>query len=291
MALHRRIGLMIGLLCLCMAGGALAAEAAVVQIAPDEGLLNQGLLEVHFINVDAADCLLLRLGDKTLMLDSGTRATSDRVLAYLAEVGVDALDYAFATHPHDDHVGGFLDLLPVIPVDTFLAPHLYEEDEASSTRLIRRALQEAGLPITYIENESTLNFGGATLTFYQWQKKSETGNNRSMIALLRYGQRSMLLAADIGSQAQHALTELYGDRLRADIIKLPHHGLSTYQLAFHRVVQAELATFSNVRTQVKDNISRLKDRKVPYLFTPQGSIVAVTDGEVWQVYQTPNKKK
>jgi competence protein ComEC len=246
------------------------------------------LLEVHFINVASADCLLLRMGDKTLLLDSGTRATADRILTYLESVGVDRLDYAFASHPHDDHVGGFVELLPVIPVDTFLAPRLYENDYEQMTVRIRRALREANLPITYVENETTLPFGDATLTFYQWQMRGATANNRSMMVMLRYGERTMLLTADIGSPAQRALAALYGEELRADILKLPHHGLSAYQMDLHQVVQPELATISCIAAHVGENLKRLEARGLPYLFTTKGSIVAVTDGAVWRVQPQTN---
>ncbi|MDR0896858.1 MAG: MBL fold metallo-hydrolase [Oscillospiraceae bacterium] len=289
MDLRQRYGLIIGLLCLCVAGGALAADGVVTVVQSDEGLLGQGLLEVHFINVASADCFLLRMGDQTMLVDSGTRATSDRILTYLESVGVDSLDYAFASHPHDDHVGGFSDVLPVIPVDVFMAPHRYEDDYEKSTVAIRRALREADLPITYVENESSMAFGDATLTFYQWQARGATGNSRSMMMMIRYGERTMLLSADVSSNAQKALAELYGDQLKADILKLPHHGISTYQMDFHKVVQPELATFSNIVMKVEENIDRLEARRVSYLFTTKGNILAVTDGATWQVYQNTNK--
>ena len=40
-------------------------------------------LEVHCINVACADCILIRQGDHTLMVDSGNLGEADRIVRYL----------------------------------------------------------------------------------------------------------------------------------------------------------------------------------------------------------------
>ena len=66
----------------------------------------EGELEVHFIDVGNADCILVRQEDKNLLIDAGERGDDDEILAYLNSHGVTSLDLVIATHPHADHIGG-----------------------------------------------------------------------------------------------------------------------------------------------------------------------------------------
>lgn len=282
-------------ICLCLlpcAGYAQEAQAPAVRIlSGDEArpaLGRDGLLEVHLINVQAADCILLRMGQHTLMIDSGRERTHERIAAYLATLGIESLDYAFASHPHDDHIGGYLRLLQDVPVSAFLHPGLYEQFESEDLDTLWAVLAEKDIPAVVVENETEIPFGGATLTFFQWQSPSAAQNNRSMTLHAALGERAILFASDIGTNGQKALSEQYGARLKADILKAPHHGISEYRKELHAVVQPELVTFSNIKDKIYEVLRTTEKRGAQWMVTTKGTIVAVTDGTGWQVWQIPN---
>ncbi len=276
------------LLLVCLLPGLSLAEGCITYLGSDDArpaLGRDDLLEVHLINVQAADCILLRMGELTMLIDSGRAATYERVTKYLSDLGIEKLDYAFATHPHDDHIGGYLKILKEVPCDLFMQPYRYEDYKGTEAKQLAKLLTEKNIPLEMVPNDTIMQFGGATLTFMQWQYGGARENNRSMIVKVQYGDRSILLSADTENNAQRGLAEEYGDKLKADILKMPHHGLATYMLEYHNVVQPELSTFSNVKAKIYDVLRSCEKRGVKWMLTTKGTITCVTDGAIWTVWQ------
>ncbi len=80
-----------------------------------------------------------------------------------------------------------------------------------------------------------------------WPRGTSGGcqeNGRSLVLRLGFGGRHVLLTGDIGRDAEHALLAS-GIDLRADVIKVPHHGSATSSTAaFLRAVEPVLAIAS-----------------------------------------------
>ena len=87
----------------------------------------EGELEIHFIDVENADCIFVRQQDKTLLIDAGESTTFDRVERYLEDYGVDHLDLVIATHPHADHIGGMPSVLERFSVGEFIMSFMPED--------------------------------------------------------------------------------------------------------------------------------------------------------------------
>ena len=72
-------------------------------------------LEVHFLNVGDADCILVTRwkGDKAwrLLIDGGDRGTVDKVKAELKELGATSLDVVLCSHLDDDHAAGLVEIV------------------------------------------------------------------------------------------------------------------------------------------------------------------------------------
>lgn len=290
MPLRRCIALL--LLCCLLPIHALLEEEApiVVFLEPEDGrpaLGQSGLLEAHFLNVGWADCILLRMGDETMLVDCGHRETGGEVVAYLRDLGIDKLDYAFMTHFHNDHIGGFLEVFEEMPVGEVLVPAGFEDFSSLLYNELCELMEEKTLPIAMLQSGDTMAFGDTALTFYQWDNTTAPMNDRSMLLHVQYGDRAMLLAADVENNAQKALAELLGEALGADILKMPHHGLAAYMREFHAAVQPSLAIYSNAKHRIERNIKLTEQRHVAWRLTTRGTIVAASDGGPWQVWQEP----
>lgn len=247
-----------------------------------------GQLEVHLINVKSADCILLRMDGMNILVDCGNLSEAGRVLDYLASLDIHRLDYAFASHFHEDHIGGYLDVLPYIDVDCFLYSDTMQKGDINKTaKALFTLLDERNIPVQLLSSGDTLRLGNAQLNFYAWGKVSATQNERSMISVVSLGNRSILLAADVENNAQKSLAEIHGDALSADILKLPHHGLASYMREFHAVIRPELATASNIKYSIQPTLDLAKARGINCMLTTKGSIVAVTDGHMWDLWQLP----
>lgn len=245
----------------------------------------EGALEAHFLNVGWADCMLLRAGGETMLIDSSHRARADDIVAYLQEIGVKTLDYAFITHYHNDHIGGYLEILRAMPVGVVLLPDGFEDFSSRLYDELCRIISEEEILTHIVKHGDTMAMGDAELVFYQWQEPRASTNDRSMVLHASLGENAVLFAADIENNGQKALAAEYGQQLSADIIKMPHHGLANYTKAFHEAVQPVLVTYSNAKHKIEDNIKRTQQRGVQWLLTMRGDIVAVTEGDGWQVWQ------
>ena len=84
--------------------------------------------ELHILNVGRADCSILLLdteeGRKTVVLDGGGVCFLGRwpLLEFLEARGIGEIDLLILTHLHQDHFGGFYQLIDRIFVKQLVAP-------------------------------------------------------------------------------------------------------------------------------------------------------------------------
>ncbi|WP_455582350.1 ComEC/Rec2 family competence protein [Dysosmobacter sp.] len=84
--------------------------------------------ELHILNVGRADCCVLLLdtqqGRKTVVVDGGELSCQGRapLLEFLQGRGIKTVDLLILTHLHQDHFGGFHQLIGRVTVGTLVAP-------------------------------------------------------------------------------------------------------------------------------------------------------------------------
>ncbi|MDR1993549.1 MAG: MBL fold metallo-hydrolase, partial [Nitrososphaerota archaeon] len=69
---------------------------------PPQTNILESALDVIFLDVDQADCILLKTDYHTMLIDAGNTGQDKLILNYLAEYNITTLDYLVATHPHAD---------------------------------------------------------------------------------------------------------------------------------------------------------------------------------------------
>lgn len=202
-------------------------------------------LTVTAIDVGQGDAILVRApGDVEVLVDAGP---DDRAADWLRRHGIGRLDLAVVSHPHLDHVGGMAEVLdrvgaerlwhrPVpneLPEAAAVVPTalavgaLVEEPHAGQSLLLGEVLVEVvgpsrGRPFAFSEREL---------------------NDTSLVLRISWRGRSVLLTGDAEVAAQASLLTR-PDRLRADVLKVPHHGGSTSLPAFLAAVGARDAIIS-----------------------------------------------
>lgn len=88
----------------------------------------QNMNELHILNVGRADCVVMLLdtpqGRKSVVMDAGGCTFQDKtpLLSFLREREVHTIVLAVLTHLHQDHFGGFFQLIGQIPVKKLLTP-------------------------------------------------------------------------------------------------------------------------------------------------------------------------
>ncbi len=166
--------------------------------------------------------VLVRTEHRALLYDAGPAygAESDAgervVLPYLRAQGIERLDALVLTHDDLDHVGGAASVLAALEVDRLLhslpAASPLPALAASAARCADgQAWTLDGVRFEILHPSPQVAFG---------RKSNDLG------CVLRVSAQggAMLLTADIDRGAEAALVSRAGDRLRADVLLVPHHG-------------------------------------------------------------------
>lgn len=184
-----------------------------------------GQLELSAIPVGKADSLLVTVDGHAMLVDAGNDGDGAMVLNYLREAGVSRLDAVICTHPHEDHIGGMDEVLSQMPASrVYLSPREHTTEHYG--KLIAQ-IYTMNIPSTIPKPGDSFALGGATVTFLAPLREDyEEINDSSLVARVDYGSTSFLLMGDAEAASERDLRES-GQNLRADVLKLGHHGSNT----------------------------------------------------------------
>ncbi len=229
--------------------------------------------------------------------DTGTRV----VLPYLRSQGYQQVDLMVLSHPHPDHISGLISTAEQIPVKELWIPSGHPQvspqmkrKKNSLGRLIAAVQAKGG----QIRTSASLCEGVQTLKGLAIEVLAPCTlgvpplglNDDSLVLRLRYGKRTVLLTGDIEEAGERRLLAQKRDRLRADLLKVAHHGSDTSsQPAFINAVSPRYAFIaSGVRNRFRHprpkTLSTLERHQVDIFRTDQqGSLTFWTDGNQVQI--------
>ena len=195
-------------------------------------------------DIGQGDALVLNAGPQTAVeVDAGP----DPVLIDRCLRDLDVSDVALLvfTHYHLDHVGGLAGVLHGRRVDRVITGPLAEP--ASGVSLVGDQLAAHHLTITtpapgtrYDVGRVHLQVLGPPAAFHDTRSDP---NNSSLVMRAVVGDVSILLAGDVEIEAQQAMLAA-GVDVRADVLKVPHHGSAYSDPRFLAAVQAKVAVIS-----------------------------------------------
>lgn len=247
------------------------------------------ILEVHFQDVSNADSVFIKLPDgKTLLIDGGEKENGKGIIDYIKKFSTERIDYVVATHPHSDHIGGLPQIIDSFEIGEFFMPNAVHttsifEDMLNSLEKSNVKVTEAKQGVTLFEGE---NYRAECLS--PSKDEYDNLNNFSAVIKLTYGNKSFLFTGDAEKQIERELVQKYGSDLKADVLKVSHHGSNTSSTSsFLKKVNPEIAVISSGNCNDyghphKEVIDRLESLNVKILRTDkQGTIVLKTDGAEW----------
>ena len=217
------------------------ARAATIGLAALAVLILEPVLpratqpvELHMIDVGQGDAFALRTGrGRWIAIDAGRSwmggdAGRSTVAPYLAQRG-GALALFVLSHPHSDHVGGAASLFALLHPGRFLDPGY-----VGTTPPYLAALREAqldGIPWQRVRPGDSLVVDDIVLTALApdsaWASGLADANLASTVLSVRVGAARVLFTGDAEGPEEDWLLEHSPEALRADILKVGHHGSST----------------------------------------------------------------
>lgn len=217
--------------------GALAVMAALFVAASAMGAqVSLPAESVVVLDVGQGDAILLHGGgDRFALVDGGPEPT--RVLDGLRRYGVRTLDLVVLTHSHADHAEGLVEVVRRVPVGAVWA--WGGLDDTPSAERLSDAVESAGNEVVEPGSGEKFALGGLVLEVLGPVRRYESLNNQSVVLLVHGTGRSMLLSGDVETAAQGDLGSV-----RADVLKVPHHGGSTSDPEWLASVGAEMAVIS-----------------------------------------------
>lgn len=79
------------------------------------------------LSTGKSDCILVEIGNKVIMIDTGEDKNGKQIVDRLKEKGINTLDYLILTHLDKDHIGGVDSVLSSIKVKNIIQAN-YKKD-------------------------------------------------------------------------------------------------------------------------------------------------------------------
>ena len=297
-----------------IAGLAQLLAIALIVVHPFSAGRPTGTLRVDFLDVGQGDSALVTFPDNTtLLIDGGgrpgpfqrdrtagdvsldgeetfereTQSIGESVVSeYLWWRGLDHVDYILATHADADHIDGLNDVARNFKVRAALVARTPGQDPEYAK--FSDTLSSQRIPLRVIGAGDVLRFGAVTASVL-WPLPSEdprapSRNNDSIVLRLQIGDRALLLTGDIEMAGEERMLRA-NENLRADVVKVAHHGSKTSSIApLIAATQPGFAVISVGQTSIfghpnKEVVERWKASGAQVLTTgASGTITVTTDG-------------
>ncbi|MBA2706786.1 MAG: DNA internalization-related competence protein ComEC/Rec2, partial [Gemmatimonadaceae bacterium] len=211
-----------------------AASLAIVAWSPALRLPHSGEMEMHVLDVGQGDAILIRTDrGRWLIIDAGRAwrsgdAGRSTVIPYVMRRGGDVIAFVLS-HAHSDHAGGAETVLRSLRPKFFWDAAFPQGSEVYQQTLA--AARASGVGWHRVHPGDALPADGVTLRFLapdsSWMSELADPNDASAIALVEFGSTRFLLMGDAESAEESWLMRNAAGDLRADVLKVGHHGSST----------------------------------------------------------------
>ena len=218
----------------------------------------RGVIRASALDVGQGDSNLIDLPNGACMLIDGGGFVGSPVdpgkavvLPVLRARRRSRVDIVVLSHPHPDHFTGLASALEQLDVGEFWDSGQGEAEGAGPVYAqLLRSLRARGVPILHPEElcNKPRYFGAARVSVLgpcPSFTPHRGANDNSLVISVTYGQRRFLFTGDAEHEEEAELVQNYAHELRADYLKVGHHGSRTSTSdAFLSLVAPALATLS-----------------------------------------------
>lgn len=192
--------------------------------------LPDGLFHAYFLDVGQGDAILIKTpNNHQIIIDGGPKNYVLEELQAVLPFFDKTIDLMVLTHPHADHVDGLVEVLKRYDVDNVLITGI-DYDNPTYEEFFRE-IKNKGVKVFVAESNFNFKFGEVVLdVLYPSRqmlgKRIDNLNNSSIVMRVVYRDKKLLLTGDM-EQEEEALLIKSGADLKADILKVGHHGSRT----------------------------------------------------------------
>ncbi len=261
-------------------------------------LLEEKKLKIYFVDVGQGDCTYLKTpSGKNILIDGGGNRDKEKydvgkkvLLPYLLDRRVKKLDYIIVSHFDADHAQGLEAVIQNIKVKNIIV--CKQASDSVLYQEIIKLCKKKNVNIITVKRGQTIKID----KYVHFQilhpgdimlDDGKGGLNANAIVAKMYctiknKTTTIMFTGDIEEKAEEELVKIYGDKLKADILKVAHHGSKTSSTAeFLKCVSPKIAligvgkdnTFGHPNSGV---LSRLEDINAKIYRTDKQGEITVT---------------
>lgn len=242
-------------------------------------------LNVTILKIGKADAIILRSGDKAMIIDTGETDDGPEVVEFLKNAGIASLECMIITHYDKDHVGGACAVLDEFNVKRILIPDY--EGTNQEYKSFAEKLETYPVKAERLNTEVSFSFGDASVrvqppaSYDTPDPSKEYDNNFSLLTWVEHGENRLFFTGDIEKARIKEWLASETDT-KCDFLKFPHHGVYNKALpAFLEAVQPEYTVIcSSGKNPAEDKTLRLLESLGIKTFeTRNGDVTVISDGK------------
>lgn len=251
-----------------------------------------GNVTVHVLDIGQGDSIFITgPSGQQILIDGGPDNSALAGVGRRMSFFDRSIDLLVVTHPDLDHTFALPELLKRYTIKTALITGVLHNQPRYAEFLA--LLRSKKIPVIIADPVKDIDLGDSLRLDVLWplpiylgmEEPPEGGNNTSIVARLTYGEDSILFTGDMEEVEENAVLASGAD-LRADILKLGHHGSKTStSTGFLLAVDPDLALISAGRNNKFGHphnvvLDRLKKFGVTYRSTAlEGTVTVEMDGK------------
>ncbi len=191
-------------------------------------------LVITCLDVSHGQAILAQLpGGANILFDAGSLHKSDVgrriVVPFLDYSGLSKINAVIISHNDIDHINGIPEIVEHCEVNDVCANESFfnNADQWGTAKFLTDRLLEQDHKIQRLGKD--LKLGSKAKIRVLWPSEQIcrndklSDNDKSMVCLIEFADKKILLCSDIEKFAQREILRLY-PRLRADVVVVPHHG-------------------------------------------------------------------
>jgi len=218
-------------------------------------------MEVVFFSFEAeGESILISQGNDDILIDTGTKDQSRKILDYLKLKEINEIDYLILTHPLEGNIGGALDVLEQVKVKTVIQPYCGTESE--SLLLINKYITDKKINCIIPTKNRKFILGNLNLVVYPPLKKSYTDvRNYSLATLVSYKKINMLFSANANKKRNQELLSVHWPKI--DLYKIPNYGKEnklSRELIYELKPNIAVSTSDSVDNGIKEALFKSKSK-------------------------------
>lgn len=251
-----------------------------------------GNLKITVLDVEHGDAILLQDGKRNVMIDVGDSKNKQLLEQKLAKYNVKRINTVIVSHHHKDHMGNIFTVAGKYGVSNIYDNGNVNNGNKNSIKL-HDILSKGNYNNRVLKAGDVIKFNDSYYfevlspgSFLQADKRiGKDQNNNSVVLKLHYGDFTMLLTGDIEAPTEALLYKKYGSDLKADVLKVGHHGSKTS--SYYKFIEqvkpqyaliscGDFAKYHHPNKNVVGSLEHL-GAKV-YTTEKNGDLTIVTDG-------------